>query len=402
MRKAHRFSNAVFFTGLVVCAVWIFCLQGAELAADHSPRYSRARVVYADEEGSAEQRAEVELVYFYPRFRCVSCEQVESYAEEAAASYRGHGKEGIPFYRLAIDDPANREVVERYGVVGSSLYLVIRGDDGEEDFQELKQVWFKWEDREGCISYIHSELDRALSEGKTSGETGIPLAGIPFLAAFVLGLLTAVSPCPLATNIAAVAYIARDIEDRRKAVLSGALYTTGRAAAYVVLGLALAYLGASVVNVSGFLRNSTVYYLGPLLILVALVMLDVINLSFLKGGYAARLGERIAEKGALGAFLLGVVFALSFCPYSAILFFGMLIPLAVGTPVGGLYMPAIYAVGTGLPVLAVAFLIAFGAGTWAGHVDKVQKWEKYIRKGAGIVFLALGVYYLVLLVKTVV
>jgi len=344
---------------------------------------------------------EIELVYFYPRFRCLSCEQVDAFAAEAAATYDEHGREGVPYSRLAIDDPANRERVERYGVVGSSLYLVINpGED--EDFQELKQVWFLWEDREGCISYIQSEMDMAISEGAASGETGIPLAGIPFLAAFLLGLLTAISPCPLATNIAAVAYIAKDIEDRRKTVLSGALYTAGRAATYVVLGLALVYLGASVVNISGFLRNSAVYYLGPLLILVSLVMLDVINLSFLKGGYAARLGERIAGKGVLGAFLLGAVFALSFCPYSAILFFGMLIPLAMGTPAGGLYMPALYAVGTGLPVFVVALLIAFGAGAWAGHVNKIQKWEKYIRKGAGLAFLGVGIYYVVLLVQTLV
>mgnify|MGYP005850595725 CR=1 FL=1 len=343
----------------------------------------------------------MELVYFYPRFRCISCEQVDSYAAEAAASFRGHGREGVPYARLAIDDPANRERVERYGVVGSSLYLVIN-PGGEEDFQELKQVWFMWDDREGCISYIHAELDRALSEGAASGESGIPLAGIPFLAAFVLGLLTAVSPCPLATNIAAVAYIARDMEDRKRTVLSGALYTAGRAAAYVSLGLALVYLGASVVNISGFLRDSAVYYLGPLLVLIALVMLDVIDLSFLKGGYAARLGERIAGKGSPGAFLLGAVFALSFCPYSAVLFFGMLIPLAVGTPVGGLYMPALYAVGTGLPVFVVALLIAFGAGAWAGHVDRVRKWEGYVRKGAGLIFLGVGAYYMVLLVQALV
>ncbi len=349
----------------------------------------------------ADTAEDVQLIYFYPRIRCVSCEQVDEFAAEAAATYTGHGREGIPYTRLAIDDPANREIVEEYGVVGSSLYLVINSD-GKEKFQELKQVWFLWEDKESCISYIQVEIDAAFSEGETSGETGIPLAGIPFLAAFLLGLLTAISPCPLATNIAAVAYIARDIEDRRKAALSGVLYTAGRAATYGILGLALVYLGASVVNVSGFLRNSSIYYLGPFLVLVSLVMLDVINLSFLKGGYISRLGERIAGKGPLGAFFLGALFALSFCPYSAILFFGMLIPLALGTPAGGLYMPALYAVGTGLPVLVIALLIAFGAGAWAGHVDKIQKWEKYLRKGAGLIFLGVGVYYIVLLVQTLV
>ena len=348
-----------------------------------------------------EMSGDVELVYFYPRFRCVSCEQVDSFAAEAAATYSGNGKEGIPYSRLAIDDPANREMVERYGVVGSSLYLVTNGD-GDEEFQELKKVWFLWEDKEGCISYIQSEIDTVLSEGAASDDSGIPLAGIPFLAAFMLGLLTAISPCPLATNIAAVAYIAKDIEDRKRIILSGALYTAGRAATYVTLGLVLVYLGASVVNISGFLRNSAVYYLGPLLILVSLVMLDVVNLSFLKGGYIAHLGERVAGKGAFGAFLLGALFALSFCPYSAILFFGMLIPLALGTPAGGIYMPALYALGTGLPVFIVALLIAFGAGAWAGHVNKIQKWEKYLRRGAGLVFLGIGIYYIVLLVRTLV
>jgi cytochrome c biogenesis protein CcdA len=350
---------------------------------------------------AAASEEEVQLVYFYPRIRCVSCENVEAYAAEAAASYTGNGKEGIPFTQLAIDDPANAELVERYGVVGSSLYLVV-GNIEDGQFQELKKVWFLWEDRDGCISYIQEKIETAFTEGAASGDTGIPLESIPLLAAFLLGLLTAISPCPLATNVAAVAYIAKDIDDRRRAALSGVLYTAGRVAAYSALGLALVYLGANVVDISGFLRNSAVYYLGPLLILISLVMLDVINLSFLKGGYAARLGERVSGKGSLGAFLLGGVFALSFCPYSAILFFGMLIPLAIETTAGGLYLPAVYAVGTGLPVLIVALAIAFGAGAWAGHVDRVQKWEKYIRKGAGVVFLGIGIYYMVLLVQELV
>lgn len=351
-------------------------------------------------EGSAEDDLQVELLYFYPRFRCVSCEQVEAYAEEAAAGYRGHGKEGIPFRRLAIDDPANRDLVERYGVVGSSLFLVLKRGE-EENFRELKEVWFKWEDREGCISYIRSELDRALEEGLASVDSGIPLEGIPLLAALVLGVLTAVSPCPLATNISAVAYIARDLDKRGRAVLAGTLYTLGRALSYVTLGVLLVYFGANVVNVSGFLRNSAVYYMGPLLIFVSLVMLDVVNLPFYEGGHISRLGERLSGRRIFGALPLGALFALSFCPYSAVLFFGMLIPLSLGTPGGGVFLPAVYALGTAIPVLAFALAIAFGAGAWARHAEKVQKWEKYFRKGAGLVFLGVGIYYLVLLVKTV-
>ncbi len=352
----------------------------------------------SEEDGTTEFDAE--LLYFYPHIRCISCEQVEAYAEEAAAAYRGHGKEGVPFRRLAIDDPANRELVERFGVVGSSLFLVLKRDGGEV-FRELKEVWFKWDNREGCISYIHSELDRALEEGLPSGDSGIPLEGIPLLAALMLGMITAVSPCPLATNLAAVAYIARDLGDRGRAAAAGALYTLGRMLSYVVLGVLLVYVGASVVRVSDFLRNSSVYYLGPLLVFAALVMLDVLDLSFFKGGRIARLGERLSGWGMLGALPLGALFALAFCPYSAVLFFGMLIPLALGTAGGGVLLPAVYALGTGLPVLVFALAVAFGVGAWARHAEKVQKWERYFRKGAGLVFLGVGIYYLALLVKTV-
>ena len=117
---------------------------------------------------SADTVKDVQLVYFYPRIRCVSCENVEAYAAEAAATYSGHGQEGIPYTQLAIDDPANGELVERYGVVGSSLFLVV-GSIEEGEFEELKKVWFLYEDRDGCISYIQEEIDTAFSEGAASG-----------------------------------------------------------------------------------------------------------------------------------------------------------------------------------------------------------------------------------------
>ena len=348
---------------------------------------------------AAAEEIDVELIYFYPRFRCVSCEQVESYAAEAAASYRDETRDGIPYTRLAIDDPRNRELVERYGVVGSSLFLVTtRGE--EENFVELKKVWFLWEDKEGCISYIHDEIGHAVEEaGAAEAATGIPLESIPLLAALLLGLITAISPCPLATNIAAVAYIAGQFRNRKTTVLSGILYTTGRGFSYTVLGVVLVYLGANVVNISGWLRSSGEYYLGPLLILVSLVMLDVINIRIFRGGITARLGERLKNKGLWGSFLLGALFALAFCPYSAVLFFGMLIPLSLNTAAGGIMLPLIYAVGTGMPVLAIALLIALGVSKWEDHVKNIQKFERYLRKLVGLVFLGVGVYYLVSLIK---
>ncbi|PKN59858.1 MAG: cytochrome C biogenesis protein [Deltaproteobacteria bacterium HGW-Deltaproteobacteria-11] len=222
---------------------------------------------------------------------------------------------------------------------------------------------------------------------------------MPLLAAFGLGLLTAISPCPLATNIAAIAYVSKRVDSKRAALLSGALYTAGRAFSYILLGAGLVYLGANVVNISGFLRNAGTYTIGPFLILAALVMLDVLKLSFFKGGISSRLQQRFADGGLAGSFVLGTLFALAFCPYSAVLFFGMLIPLALDSAGGGIALPAAYALGTGLPVMVFAVALALGMAQIGKRLNDVQSFEKYLRKGVGMIFLGVGIYYLVQMIR---
>ncbi len=342
---------------------------------------------------------EIELVYFYPRFRCLSCEQVDAFAAEAASSYSDESRTGIPYSRLSIDDPANSERVQTYGVVGSSLYLVTTNENGE-DFQELKNVWFLWEDKAACVAYIHEQVALAFEGNRTAtANPGYPWAGIPLLAAFGLGLLTAISPCPLATNIAAIAFVAKRMDSRKDTLLSGALYTAGRAFSYIALGVGLVYLGANVVGVSKFLRNSGEFVLGPLLIIVSLFMLDVMKIRIFRGGLTARLQERFATKGMAGSFSLGAIFALAFCPYSAVLFFGMLLPLALETGGGGVFLPAAYAVGTGLPVFVFAVFLSLGAARLGKRVNNLQRFELYLRKVVGFVFLGVGAYYVFQLVK---
>ncbi len=206
-----------------------------------------------------------------------------------------------------------------------------------------------------------------------------------------LGILTSISPCPLATNIAAVSYVGRQVGSARLALASGVLYTAGRTLAYVALGAAAVWSLLSMVAVSTFLQESLPRLLGPLLIVLGLLLLGVVKLSLPGVGFSERLRRWVDRSGVWGAGLLGIVFALSFCPVSAGLFFGGLVPLATehGSPI---LLPAAFGVGTALPVAAFAVLLAAGVGWLGAALDKVQVVERWARPVTALVVLAVGVY----------
>lgn len=216
---------------------------------------------------------------------------------------------------------------------------------------------------------------------------------IPILTAFLLGLATAISPCPLATNITAIAYIGKDIDNQRRVFYSGFIYTLGRAITYTAIGLVF-FFGASQFKIAGFLNKYGERIIGPALILIGLFMLDVIKIKF---GNTGKLSERIGEKAKSGNFLsvllMGVLFALAFCPYSGVLYFGMLIPMTISS-VKGLYLPIIYAFGTGLPVMIFAYFIAFTVGGIGSLYNKVKTFELWFRRTVAVVFIGVGIYYM--------
>ena len=215
---------------------------------------------------------------------------------------------------------------------------------------------------------------------------------IPILSAFILGLMTAISPCPLATNITATAFISKNISSKRKVFLSGLLYSLGRGFSYTAIGLIL-YFGASKFHIARFFNQNGEKYLGPLLIIIGLIMLNIIKLNFLgKSNFQEKLSEKFKDKGLLGSFLIGIIFALAFCPYSGALFFGMLIPMTIAS-VDGLYLPIVFAFGTGLPVILFTYLLAFTAGKVGVFYNKITKIEKVMRTIAGVVFILTGLYY---------
>ncbi len=216
---------------------------------------------------------------------------------------------------------------------------------------------------------------------------------IPILSAFILGLMTAISPCPLATNITATAFISKNISSKRKVFLSGLLYSLGRGFSYTAIGLIL-YFGASKFHIARFFNQNGEKFLGPLLIIIGLIMLNVIKLNFFgKSNFQEKLSEKFKDKGLLGSFLIGVIFALAFCPYSGALFFGMLIPTTISSA-DGLYLPIVFAFGTGLPVILFTYLLAFTAGKVGIFYTKITKIEKVMRTIAGVVFILTGLYYI--------
>ncbi len=219
---------------------------------------------------------------------------------------------------------------------------------------------------------------------------------LPFLSAFLLGLMTAISPCPLATNITAIGYISKDIESRKKVFYNGLVYTLGRAITYTVIGL-LFYLGAGEMNIGGFLQQWGEKLLGPLLILIGLFMLGAFNFIRLPGMNTLTASmENRANKGFWDVLLLGVVFALAFCPYSGVLYFGMLIPMTISSA-AGLYLPSVFALATGIPVILFAWLIAFSVGSIGGFYNKLKVFETWFRRVVAVLFLAVGFYYTIML-----
>lgn len=212
----------------------------------------------------------------------------------------------------------------------------------------------------------------------------------PFLSAFLLGLMTAISPCPLATNITAIGFISKDIESRRKVFVNGLIYTLGRVISYTTIGL-LFYFGSSQFQFSSFLQDWGEKLLGPILIIIGLFMLGILKLSIPGFGSLSEKMENRSNSGFWGVLLLGVVFALAFCPYSGVLYFGMLIPMTMAST-SGLLLPPVFAVATGIPVIIFAWLIAFSVGSIGGLYNKIKVFETWFRKIVAILFIGVGIY----------
>ncbi len=225
-------------------------------------------------------------------------------------------------------------------------------------------------------------------------QTLLDNSSTPVLTAFLLGLLTALSPCPLATNIAAIGFIGKEMEDRKRVFRNGLLYTLGRILAYTLLGFVLILIlkeGSSMFGIQKTIGTWGERVLGPALLVIGLFMLFGDRLNLPQFGFKGN-AEGLARKGGWGALLIGILFALAFCPTSGVLYFGMLIPLSATTTAGYL-LPAVFAIATALPVLVVAWILAFSVqqmGRFYGRMRTVQRWMNLF---VGMLFIGIGIYY---------
>ena len=220
---------------------------------------------------------------------------------------------------------------------------------------------------------------------------------IPAITAFILGILTAISPCPLATNITAIGFIGKDIENHHQIFINGLLYTLGRIITYTILGFILIPIlreGASMFSVQKVVSKYGEMLIAPLLIMIGVYMLDIIKLNLPKINFSGNNLKR-KTKGSWGALFLGILFSLAFCPTSGIFYFGMLMPMSAAET-GGYLLPVVYAIATGLPVILVAWVLAYSVAGLGKLYNRIQVFEKWFRKVIAILFIAVGIYYAVM------
>lgn len=214
-----------------------------------------------------------------------------------------------------------------------------------------------------------------------------------FITALWLGILTSISPCPLASNIAAISFLSKKISRPRSVLLSGLFYAFGRMISYVAVANIIIASLISIPEAANFLQKYMNKALGPILIIVGLFLLDVIKFNIPSFSFSEDKKKDLAKAGLKGSFALGAIFALSFCPISAALFFGSLMPLSLNNTYGML-LPFIYGIGTALPVVLFAVVVSYGAKTIGIWFNKLNRFERYARKLTAVIFILVGLYYL--------
>jgi cytochrome c-type biogenesis protein len=218
---------------------------------------------------------------------------------------------------------------------------------------------------------------------------------LPVFSAFLLGLMTAISPCPLATNITAIGFISKDVKDKNKVFINGLVYTLGRALSYTMLAVII-FIGADQFKISGWFQEYGEKIIGPLLIVIGLLILDIMKIKF---PGLSQLTRRFQQNGISSyweVLVLGILFALAFCPYSGVLYFGMLIPMTISSA-SGLYLPVIFAIATGIPVIIFAWLLAFTVSGVGKLYNRLKAFEIWFRRTIAIVFISIGIYYVIII-----
>jgi cytochrome c biogenesis protein CcdA len=341
--------------------------------------------------------------YLYGNVRCVTCNRMGGWTQETVKSaFAAELADGrVEFREENFEAPGHSFFEKDYKIIAASVLLVEFRAGVPVRWINLEKIWelsmseqeFAAYIRQGVREFLDGKGGQAVGTAE-SGVTGVADASFLWLIALAigLGLLTAISPCPLATNVAAISFLGKQVGAPRKVLLAGLLYSLGRTVVYVALGVAILAGLLTTPGLKNFLNTYINGLMGPLLVVVGVLLLELIEVSF--GGFvSAEKMQARAERGGLwGALLIGMLFALAFCPTSIALFFGGLIPLAVKSQSWAV-LPIVYGVATGVPVILFAVLLAVAAqavGKWFNALGRVDFW---MRRVAGVVFIGVGFFY---------
>ena len=219
-------------------------------------------------------------------------------------------------------------------------------------------------------------------------------SNLPVISALLLGLMTAISPCPLATNITAMGFISKDLESKNRVFINGIVYTLGRAFSYTALAFIL-FIGVDQFRISSVFQQYGETFLGPVLLIIGLFMLGIFSFNIPGIGNLTNRFQKKKKHTFYDVFLLGVLFALAFCPYSGVLYFGMLIPISIQSA-SGLYLPLVFAIATGIPVVIFAWLLAFTVSGVGRLYNSIKAFEVWFRRIVAVLFIGVGIYYTVM------
>jgi cytochrome c-type biogenesis protein len=350
------------------------------------------------------------VAYFcHSKDRCANCLNLEAYAKEIiTGDFAQPLAEGqLAWQVVDFDEPANAHFDNDYQLGHVATLVLVHVQDGQQvgEPNVLRDglMYVALGERKEFDQYVRTEVTAFLANQEIADadqttaarQTAIRerrgyLVGLAW--ALGLGIFTSIMPCPLATNVAAVSYVGRRVGRPRQVILAGLLYALGRTLAYVALGsLLVAGLLASA-EVSSFLRKYMNELLGPLLILVAMFLLDMVRIGGSGLGVSEKMQRRIDAMGVWGALLLGIAFALAFCPLSAGLFFFQLVPESayLGSYVG---LPGLYGIGTAIPVVAFTLVLVYSAESLGRVFNRVTQVQGWIQRIGAVAFLAVGIYF---------
>jgi len=343
----------------------------------------------------------VSVFFLHGEKRCENCISFEALARKAVeeAFPDAVGEKRILWHTAnyvtsSYKTPDGRDFREACDIYASSVVAVEFREGKARTWCKLAQVSDYLDSAQEAVKTVRDGVGAVLRGTEAAGHARALPSGLAAAALFALwfGILTSISPCPLATNIAAISYIGRRVGSPRQVLLSGLLYTVGRTLAYVVLAALIVGGLLYKVDVAAALSRYMNRLLGPILILVGIVLLRLVEFSF--RGFAPGEGtqRRVDAMGVWGAGLLGMLFAVAFCPVSAALFFGSLLTLALRSQ-SSVLLPSLYGVGTALPVVAVAVVLAFSAQSVGKVFQRLTQFERWARWTTGAVFILVGGYF---------